>query len=64
MQAPHLQLVMSAVILYKLRSQVLKEVQYLKLVLEEARPNSQALDPPLNPLDLGNLRDSVSQRRL
>jgi hypothetical protein len=39
-------------------------MQYLKLVLEEARPNSQVLDPPLNPLDLGNLRDSVNQRRL
>jgi hypothetical protein len=64
MQAPHLQLVMSAVILCKLRSQVLEEVQYLKLVLEEARPNSQALDPSLNPLDLGNLRDSVNLRRL
>jgi hypothetical protein len=63
MQAAHLQLVMSAVILCKLRSQVLEEVQYLKLVLEEARPNSQALDPSLNPLDLGNLRDSVNQLR-
>ena len=55
---------MSAVILCKLRSQVLEEMQYLKLVLEEARPNSQALDPSFNPLDLGNLRDSVNLRRL
>jgi hypothetical protein len=38
----------------------LEEVQYPKLVLEEARPYSQALDLSLNPLDLGNLhREAV-----